>query len=892
MTQALIKINTVVGSNDNLTINTLVQLDNQNNGGELTYLWTILDQPPGSTDSLSSTTIQNPTFTPKKEGTYLIKLVVNSTLPSEQSNSVVAAVRQVKTTERIPAAGETTQDDAVHGWATSVNSLLRRYDGMLADPGVMVGSNASGGVLTHGDIVRATSSVTIKVGLPGQEVVPGFVKAPATVQGNVDELLMIVETDIFGSTTVASNALMRLRYIGRIATITTAGAVGDTVFVSDTATIDNVAGTIQRQAGSIMATAAGIADIWFDGVGSLSITPINAPYVIYGAPSLLTNAHRIDGINAQGAVGGLAHTFLAGDVGTASLVAKRFSSAGADLFQGQTEAAVVLAKVRADGTVVITSDLAVNPGLAVTSLASGGQTGITGRGGDVAGVGIVGTGGQTSGSAVGVSGVGGLPNGAGVTGLGQGANTGVVGTGGATNGVGTAGLGVGTGAGTTGLGGPTGGIGVQGTGGATSGSGTGVQGIGGAPDGAGVNGQGTGTNTGVIGTGGATNGVGIAGIGVGSGTGTTGTGGATSGIGVQGTGGATSGSAAGVQGVGGAPNGTGVQGFGTGASGAGTTGTGGATGGTGVIAVAGQTSGSGVGINALGGPPNGPGGTFQGVGIGNGATGTGGASGGIGFAGTGGASAGGHGVSGTAGGVDATNVGVVGTFNGLSGSAGVSGTGAPGVAAAASGTTRGALSLNTQSVDPTAAVVGDAYVNTTTGRWSIFTGTSWERLGVAFSASNGANFVLGAATETIATGATYTVPANMLRVGSTIRVRGSARLTIVGGGTNLIWRIRLGGVAGTVLAVSATVVAPVVNVFHIFDTSWVITAVGAGGTMCGTGFVFQAPTPGGGAVAANNASLANLGAVNTTVTNTLVITAIETVGGSTVNMNHMIVDIT
>ena len=57
MPQALIKINAVIGSDDDLPLDTLVQLDNENIGGEVTYLWEILDQPAGTPDVSSPCTI-------------------------------------------------------------------------------------------------------------------------------------------------------------------------------------------------------------------------------------------------------------------------------------------------------------------------------------------------------------------------------------------------------------------------------------------------------------------------------------------------------------------------------------------------------------------------------------------------------------------------------------------------------------------------------------------------------------------------------------------------------------------------------------------------------------------------------------------------------------------
>ena len=233
MPQAKILINAVPGSNTNLPINTLVQLDNQNTGGEVSYLWDIIDQPPGPADALSAVNVQNPLFTPKKEGTYLIKLIVNQALPTEQEDRVVAAIVQLKTLERIPAAGETTEADSADGWASASNSYLRRIDRLPADPGVFVGQNSSGGVLVRGGIVRCTASPTIKTGLPGQEVVPGFSTAVAASLANVDEPLCVVEGTVAGLSSVPNGALMKVRQLGLFETLTGAGtaAVGDPVYV-------------------------------------------------------------------------------------------------------------------------------------------------------------------------------------------------------------------------------------------------------------------------------------------------------------------------------------------------------------------------------------------------------------------------------------------------------------------------------------------------------------------------------------------------------------------------------------------------------------------------------------------------------------------------------------
>lgn len=358
MPQARITINAVVGSNDDLPINTIVALNNQNIGGETTYQWTILSQPPGTTDSLSSTTTQNPTFTPKKEGTYLIKLSVNNGLPTEQNDIQIVGIRQIKSRLRVPAPGETTQDSSASGWAdptspaSGLNQWLRQIDGQLADPVTVVGVNSSGGTITAGTILVATSGAVLKSGLPGQETVPGFTVANATTTANCDGLLCVAISDISGNTSIGSNAVMKAKFLGRYPAASISGSsVGNPVYISNTGQISLTPGTIFRQVGTVMAAFSTTADIWFDGVGGFEITPINAPYVIFGAPGTLTNAFRIDGANATALVGNPAR-FLAGSASTVALQSKGATSQTADLYQALNSSSSVLTGIDASGNVI------------------------------------------------------------------------------------------------------------------------------------------------------------------------------------------------------------------------------------------------------------------------------------------------------------------------------------------------------------------------------------------------------------------------------------------------------------------------------------------------------------------------------------------------------------
>ena len=512
MPQAQITINAVIGSDVDLPINTLVQLNNNNIGGEVSYLWEILDQPTGPADVLSSPTIQNPTFTPKKEGTYLIRLTVNQGLPDEDIDTVVGSVLQLKTRKRVPAAGEQVEASTSRGWALDVNDELRFFHDAASDTGTVVGVNIDASPMAKGTVVRATGSQSIKTGLPGAEDVPGFTPAPATVAGNMDELLLVVEGDIDGSSPVQVGALGVFRYIGQIQSLALgAGAVGDTVYVSDAAVISVTPGTNTRVIGSIMAVNGANRDIWFSGPTGGEGAPLDRAYLVYGAPGTLPNANRVDGLQATGAINNIPYTFKAGDVTTHALVAKRFSAAGGDPFQVHDETGVVLGKFSASGALIVTPD-GTNT-TAITGTGKGTGSGLTGIGGTT-GAGVDGVASGASNTSVGVRGTGDV-SGAATT------SDGMHGTGAGTDGHGM----VGTGAGT--------GPGIKGVASGASNLSVGLEGFGD------VSGAAT-SSTGVKGTGAGTAGIGVDGLGVGTGAGIKGFGG-TNGPGILASGGGASG---------------------------------------------------------------------------------------------------------------------------------------------------------------------------------------------------------------------------------------------------------------------------------------------------------------------------------------------------------------
>lgn len=308
MSQAKIEINTAAGSDVDLPINTLVQLSNGDIGDETSYAWAILDQPAGAADALSSAMIENPTFTPKKEGTYLIQLIVDLGLPTEDRDTAVAGIRQLKTRIRVPAAGETTEESTSRGWAVEVNEILQLVDSLKADPGVQVCQVAGAGVALY-DVVRFVGHATIKSGLPGEEKVLTVDEALATLVTNVDEPLGLVIGVVDGSP-IGVGSLVYVRRFGLQLNvpIATAPSVGIPLYVSNAGVLTGTPGTVQRLVGRVVSVPGPplVADVYFDGAifdfqGSVTLSNNNPSTIVPDAaavPGAGTEASRDDHAHA------------------------------------------------------------------------------------------------------------------------------------------------------------------------------------------------------------------------------------------------------------------------------------------------------------------------------------------------------------------------------------------------------------------------------------------------------------------------------------------------------------------------------------------------------------------------------------------------------------------
>ena len=280
MTAAAITINGGVGgvSNTFLPLNTLVSLANANNTGVVSWAWTLVDRPLGSTAALSATNVAAPTFTPDCEGSYLLRLVVNTGLLDETRNQVVGAVRQRRTFTRIPAFTETTEVTP-KGWANAANDMLQRLDQQVADPNLLVAVCVEVGGLTAGQVAYISDANIINAGLPGAAQLLGAALASAATytQGALGTLYC-VEGAPDGSLSVLLGELVVLRRVGYVR-LTLAAVYGELATLTDLGGIDvTYAGaTVQRSVGVVVWVGGGDCVVHFNGNhpnGSLLISDL------------------------------------------------------------------------------------------------------------------------------------------------------------------------------------------------------------------------------------------------------------------------------------------------------------------------------------------------------------------------------------------------------------------------------------------------------------------------------------------------------------------------------------------------------------------------------------------------------------------------------------------
>ena len=135
-----------VGSREGFLAAAVVQLTDITPGIILSYAWTFLDIPTGSASTIATPTLANATFTPDRVGSYLVKLVTDSGLPTEDTDIVRLVVDTERYSLYLPAATEQyngvadptniPHDIVDVGWKENLNYCLLQLDELAANLGL------------------------------------------------------------------------------------------------------------------------------------------------------------------------------------------------------------------------------------------------------------------------------------------------------------------------------------------------------------------------------------------------------------------------------------------------------------------------------------------------------------------------------------------------------------------------------------------------------------------------------------------------------------------------------------------------------------------------------------------------------------------------------------
>jgi hypothetical protein len=114
-----------------LLLQSAVVLTNANDDGVVSWRWTMVSKPQGSTATLSSLSTPSTQFVPDVQGTYLIQLSLNGAAAGETQQRIAAVLDEAGI--RYPAPGETGPmanydvggDENEEGWAPAVEMALR-----------------------------------------------------------------------------------------------------------------------------------------------------------------------------------------------------------------------------------------------------------------------------------------------------------------------------------------------------------------------------------------------------------------------------------------------------------------------------------------------------------------------------------------------------------------------------------------------------------------------------------------------------------------------------------------------------------------------------------------------------------------------------------------------
>jgi hypothetical protein len=237
MAAASILINGLAQPKLDCDVGDVLTLSNDNDTGVTTWLWQLLDRPPGSAATLATPTAATTTVTVDLEGSYLFSLTINT---NEDTATGIASILFAMSGLRAPAAGETTEVDGSDGWAPANNQAIAMLDKSARSGSLLTCISAAS--ISAGQPVRVVGISTLSTG----QIVPQINVANATSLANLPAVGVAL------STVVGSGQQLNIRISGALTELTvntSAMSPGSPVYVSDAGALAMTAGTVSHIVG-------------------------------------------------------------------------------------------------------------------------------------------------------------------------------------------------------------------------------------------------------------------------------------------------------------------------------------------------------------------------------------------------------------------------------------------------------------------------------------------------------------------------------------------------------------------------------------------------------------------------------------------------------------------
>jgi len=290
---AYILMNGVLTPNEGLSIGSQVTLTNQDDTGVVTWAWTIVSKPTGSTTTLTGASSATAYFTPDVEGAYLVRLIVNKDLATEEQGTSVGRVKTLHKNLLPHAKDETSEGHPVEGWAKAWRESYLKVDKALGIPSDRRTVKYSDSATTGPVFLAADGTMYT---MANGDVVPSVRLATAAD----DKQAMF----LFESGALAPGVVTVLAH-GMSASVPLTGvSAGDKLYASTNGSVVNSSlSYLHRALGYCIYVSSGVARVWFAPTDHTLLSTINHEQ-LQGLLGGAVSAHYHLNLNQHNAVNG------------------------------------------------------------------------------------------------------------------------------------------------------------------------------------------------------------------------------------------------------------------------------------------------------------------------------------------------------------------------------------------------------------------------------------------------------------------------------------------------------------------------------------------------------------------------------------------------------------